>query len=590
MSLHDPKYLDQETYQQIFAKHETYRIFTPLIQDRNTIRFHLKEDDYQLREGLDGEELDLFFDGEMRDGFVSIFRNRPEGKVYAKSIPWEGWDNLRPVISEFPKAQIVGVDRMGQVMRLGGKESAVEQAVGEMVFDTTVIEGYVYLIGRGKVWRRDAVDTYTLIAEFGGKQPRIFRRIAGIAANDFYVADEQGDLFHFDGHQLNPTSFQPRKFLKEKVVHQSPTIYENQPEPEQITGIAHFAPNELYLGTSTGRVLAQTLAGWIELNRSQPEQMTYPIRNIVKCQERIFVATGFWGRYNILNRWQQKHLWEIKGNEIQLADVSEEVHDFAEVLDAKDDVLVVAGSRGALLWDGVQWEVLIDAQAYHTLSAEQLEVIEAHQAATASEELSYEQGLENISNKTGVLVTEMANKLEELKDSPKYWMSGLPPLITREGWHAEGFEILSDREVQVIEGDLSCGKCMEFYGPLTLVFGNVSAQNLIIEGEVLIQGNLQVENVIYAYSESMGKLWVGGDLQARTWLSLGQKLEVRGAVSVEHFCTQQSFGYQMEQFPEDQDFITDLDEHLVPELFKDEALDFEELLMRIEKNEAILRS
>jgi hypothetical protein len=88
----------------------------------------------------------------------------------------------------------------------------------------------------------------------------------------------------------------------------------------------------------------------------------------------------------------------------------------------------------------------------------------------------------------------------------------------------------------------------------------------------------------------MGKLWVSGNLQARTWLSLGQQLEVRGAVSVEHFCTQQSFGYQMEQFPKDQDFITDLDEHLVPELFKDGALDFEELLMRIEKNEEILRS
>ena len=590
MSLHDPKYLDQETYNQIFAKHETYRIFKPLIQDRNTLRFHLKEDDYQLREGLDGEELDLFFDGEMRDGFVSIFRDRPEGKVFAKSIPWEGWDNLRPVISEFPKAQIVGVDRMGQVMRVGGGEAVVEQAVGEMVFDTTVIDGYVYLIGTGKIWRRDAVDTYTLIAELGGKQPRIFRRIAGIAANDFYVADEQGDLFHFDGQQLTPTSFQHRKLLKEKVVHHSPTIYENQPEPEQITCIAHFAPNELYLGTSTGRILAQTPAGWIELKRSQPEQMTYPIRSIVKCQERIFVATGFWGRYNILNRWQQKHLWEIKGNEIQLADVPEEVHDFAETLDAKDGVLLVAGSRGALLWDGVQWEVVIDAQAYHILSAEQLEVIEADQAAKASEELSYEQVLENISNKTGVLVAEMSNKLEELKDSPKYWMSGLPPLITREGWHAEGFEILSAKEVQVIQGDLSCGKCLEFYGPLTLVFGNVSAQNLIIEGEVLIQGNLQVENVIYAYSESMGKLWVGGDLQSRTWLSLGQQLEVRGAVSVEHFCTQQSFGYQMEQFPEDQDFITDLDEHLAPELFKDKALDFEELLMRIEKNEAILRS
>ncbi|MBK9490267.1 MAG: hypothetical protein IPO07_16930 [Haliscomenobacter sp.] len=161
MSLHDPKYLDQETYNQIFAKHETYRIFKPLIQDRNTLRFHLKEDDYQLREGLDGEELDLFFDGEMRDGFVSIFRDRPEGKVFAKSIPWEGWDNLRPVISEFPKAQIVGVDRMGQVMRVGGGEAVVEQAVGEMVFDTTVIDGYVYLIGTGKIWRRDAVDTYS---------------------------------------------------------------------------------------------------------------------------------------------------------------------------------------------------------------------------------------------------------------------------------------------------------------------------------------------------------------------------------------------------------------------------------------------
>lgn len=590
MSLYDPKYLDQETYNQIFAKHETYRIFKPLIQDRNTLRFHLKEDDYQLREGLDGEELDLFFDGEMRDGFVSIFRNRPEGKVFAKSIPWEGWDNLRPVISEFPKAQIVGVDRTGQVMRVGGGEAVVEQAVGEMVFDTTVIDGYVYLIGRGKIWRRDAADTYTLVAELGGKQPLIFRRIAGIAANDFYVADEQGALFHFDGQQLNPTSFQHRKLLQEKIVHQSPTIYENKPEPEQITCIAHFAPNELYLGTSTGRVLAQTTAGWIELKRSQPEQMTYPIRNIVKCQERIFVVTGFWGRYNILNRQEQKHLWEIIGNKVQLANVPEEVHDFAETLDAKDGVLLVAGSRGALLWDGIQWEVVIDVQAYHTLSAEQLEVIEADQAAKAIVEGDYEQVLADIRSKTGALTAEMSTKLEELKDSPKYWMSGLPPLLIREGWHAEGFEILSDKEVQVIQGDLSSGKCLEFYGPLTLVFGNVSAQNLIIEGEVFIQGNLQVENVIYAYSESMSKLWVGGDLQAKTWLSLRQQLEVHGAVAVEHFCTQQSIGYRMDQFPEDQEFITDLDEHLVPELFKDGALDFEELLMRIEKNEAILRS
>jgi hypothetical protein len=378
--------------------------------------------------------------------------------------------------------------------------------------------------------------------------------------------------------------------LRNKVVHQSPTIYENQPEPEQITSIAHFAPNELYLGTSTGRVLAQTTAGWIELKRSQPEQMTYPIRNMVKCQERVFVVTGFWGRYNILNRWQQKHLWEIKGNAVQLADVPEEVHDFAETLDAKDDVLLVAGSRGALLWDGIQWEVVIDAQAYHTLSAEQLEVIEADQAAKAIVEGDYEQVLSDIRSKTGALTAEMSTKLEELKDSPKYWMSGLPPLIIREGWHAEGFEILSDKDIQVIQGDLSCGKCLEFYGPLTLIFGNVSAQNIIIEGEVFIQGNLQVENVIYAYSESMGKLWVGGDLQAQTWLSLGQQLEVRGAVSVEHFCTQQSFGYQLEQFPEDQEFITDLDEHLAPELSKDGALDFQELLMRIEKNEAILRS
>lgn len=590
MSLHDPKYLDQETYNQIFAKHETYRIFKPLIQDRNTLRFHLKEDDYQLREGLDGEELDLFFDGEMRDGFVSIFRNRPEGKVFAKSIPWEGWDNLRPVISEFPKAQIVGVDRMGQVMRVGGGEAVVEQAVGEMVFDTTVIDGYVYLIGGGKIWRRDAADTYTLIAERNDNQALIFRRIAGIAANDFYVADEQGDLFHFDGQQLNATSFQPKQFMGNKVVHQSPTIYENQPEPEQITCIAHFSTDEVYLGTSMGRVLVQTPTGWTELKRNLPEKMNFPIRNIVKCQSRIFVVTGFWGRYNILNRREQKHLWEIIGNVVQLADVPAEVHDFAETLDAKDGVLLVAGSRGALLWDGVQWEVVIDAQAYHILSTEQLEVIEADQAAKAIVEGDYEQVLADIHSKTGALTAEMSAKLEEVKDSPKYWMSGLPPLLIREGWHAEGFEILSDKEVLVIQGDLSCGKCLEFYGPLTLVFGNVNAQNLIIEGEVFIQGNLQVENVIYAYSESMGKLWVGGDLQARTWLSLGQQLEVRGAVSVEHFCTQQSFGYQMEQFPEDQDFITDLDKCLVPELFKDGALDFEELLMRIEKNEAILRN
>jgi len=589
MSLLKPDYLDQEAYQKIFARHETYCIFRGMVQDRNTLRFHLKEDDYQLREGLDGEELDLFFDGEMRDGFVTIFRDHPEDKVYAKSIPWEGWDQLRPVISEYPKTQIVGIDRMGQVMRLGGGEATVEQAVGEMVFDTSAIEGYVYLIGQGKIWRRDEVDTYTLIAELQTKNPRTFKRISGISANDFYVVDDQGNLFHFDGQQLNPTSFNSKQFLFSKVVHQSPTIYDNQPEPEEITCIAHFSKESLYLGTSTGRILAQTSDGWIELQRSQPDQMTYPIRNIVQCQERIFVVTGFWGRYNILNRWNQKYLWEIQGNEILLADVPGDVHDFAETLDAKDGVLLIAGRRGAVLWGGAQWEVLIDAQAYHTLSAEKLQTIEADQLDKAGVEDTYQLALEKIRTRTEPISIEMGNKLEELKGSPKYWMSGLPPLIEREGWHNEGFEILPDKEVLVVQGNLSCDKCLEFYGPLTLIFGNVTAQNLVIEGEVLILGDLKVENVIYTYSETMAKLWISGDLKAKTWLSLGQGLEVHGAVSVDYFCTKQSFGYQMDHFPAEQDFITDLNGYLVPELFKDDELDFEELLMRVEMNQTILK-
>lgn len=590
MDLLKPNYLDQEAYQQIFAKHETYCIFRGMIQDRNTLRFHLKEDDYQLREGLEeDEELDLFFDGEMRDGFVSIFRDHPEGKVYAKSIPWEGWDQLRPVVSEFPKTQIVGIDRRGQVMRLGGGEATVEEAVGEMVFDTTVIEGYVYLIGQGKVWRRDEVDTYTLIAELQTKEPPTFKRITGISANDFYAVDDQGNLFHFDGKQLNPTSFDPKQFLRSKVVHQSPTIYDNRPEPEQITCIAHFSKESLYLGTSTGRILTQTSDGWIELHRSQPDQMTYPIRNIVQCQERIFAVTGFWGRYNLLNRWQQKHLWEVKDDEIRLANVPDVVHDFAETLDAKDGVLLVAGRRGAVLWDGAQWEVVIDAQAYHTLSAEKLQAIEADQLAKAGVEDTYQLALEKIRTRTEPISIEMGNKLEALKDSPKYWMSGLPPLVEREGWHSEGYEILPDKEVLIIHGNLSGDKCLEFYGPLTLVFGNVTAQNLVIEGEVLILGDLKVENVIYAYSETMAKLWVGGDLKAKTWLSLGQQLEVHGAVAVEHFCTQQGFGYQMDQFPVEQDFITDLKAYLVPELFQEGSLDRDELLMWVEKNENIIQ-
>lgn len=589
MNLLKPDYLDQETYQKIFAQHETYCIFRGMIQDRNTLRFHLKEDDYQLREGLDGEELDLFFDGEMRDGFVTIFRDHPEGKVYAKSIPWEGWEHLRPVITEYPKTQIVGVDSRGQIMRLGGGEAVVEQGLGDRVFDTAVIDGYVYLIGQGKVWRREGVDTYTLIAELQTKEAPTFKRIAGISANDFYVVDDQGNLFHFDGQQLNPTSFNPKQFLHSKVVHQSPTIYDNQPEPEEITCIAHFSKESPYLGTSTGRILAQTSDGWIELKRSQPEQMSYPIRNIVQCQGRIFAVTGFWGRYNILNRWNQKYLWEIQGNEIQLADVPGDVHDFAETLDAKDGVLLVAGRRGAVLWDGEQWEVLIDSQAYHTISAEKLQEIEADQTAKTSIEDAYQRAIDNICTHAGTIATEMGNKLEELKNSPKYWMSGLPPLIEREGWHSEGFEILIDKEVLIVQGNLSCDKCLEFYGPLTLIFGNVTAQNLVIEGDVFIMGDLKVENVIYAYSETMAKLWISGDLKAKTWLSLGQGLEVHGAVSVDYFCTKGSFGYQMEQFPPKQDFITDLNECLVPELFQEERLDLEALLMRVEKNENIIR-
>lgn len=591
MDLLKPNYLDQETYRQIFAKHETYCIFRGMVQDRNTLRFHLKEDDYQLREGLEeDEELDLFFDGEMRDGFVTIFRAHPEDKVYAKSIPWEGWDQLRPVISDYPKSQIVGVDSQGQIMRLGGGESTVEQAVGERIFDTAVIAGYVYMIGLGKIWRRDAVDTYTLVYATEEKSPQAFRRIAGIAADDFYVVNDQGDLFHFDGKTLKPTSFQPKQFLKAKVVHQSPTIYDNQPEPEQITCLAHFSDQALYLGTSTGRVLAQTPTGWIELKRSQPEQMTYPIRNIVQCQGRIFTVTGFWSRYNILNRWNQKYLWEIQGQEIHAADVPSEVHDFAETLDAKDGVLLVAGRRGAVLWDGAQWEVLIDAQAYHHLSTDQLQVIEEEQAAKAEVEDNYQQLIHKINTTSTPFQAAISAKIQDLKDSPKYWISGLPQLIEQAGWHSPGFEILPEKEVLVIHGNLSAAKCLEIYGPLTLIFGDVSAQNLVVNGEVFILGNLQVENVIYAYSDEMAKLWVSGDLHAKTWLSLGERLEVQGKVGVEHLCTQQTFGYQIDQFPGEQGFITDLEAYLIPALFQEGSLNMDDLLMWVEKNENIIKS
>lgn len=590
MSLHDPKYLDQETYTQIFAKHETYRIFTPLIQDRNTLRFHLKEDDYQLREGLDGEELDLFFDGEMRDGFVTIFREHPNHKVYAKSLPWEGWEHLRPVISDFPKQQIVGVDRQGQIMRLGGNESAMEPSLGERVLATAAIAGYVYMVGLGKIWRRDEVGAYTLLFDESGRKRKVFRRIAGIAADDIYVATEQGELFHFDGKTLRETNFDPKKQLQAKTIHQSPTIYDNTPEPEQITCIACISSEQIYLGTSTGRVFKKTQQNWELLSSSHPEHFVYPIRNIASSHGRIFLVTGFWGRYNILNRYNHKFLWEISPDRIQLAEVPEVVHEFAETLDAKDEVMVLAGKRGAVLWDGAQWEVLIDSESYHTLSETQLQEIEQKEAIESEKNQTYSILSDKINSSNSPFTAEMLGQLSDVENSPKYWMSGLPAVIEKVGEHSEGFEIFPSRVIQVIHGDLSCSKCMEFCGVLTLVFGNVSAQNLVLEGHVFIIGNLKVENTIYANPEENAKLWVSGDLSARTWLSFGQQLEVIGQVTVESFCTAQPFGYRIENFPLDQDFITDLKAALLPELLQAGEINFEELLMQVEKNETILRS
>lgn len=374
MEIHYAKYLDKTTLKRIFKPRKTilgkllhgrnYQIDRGLIQNRNIIWFYFREE-YKEK------DVPYLAYTIMSEGFLCIDRSRPkeERVEYILGIGLLFSNHCWMAIAEKPDFRVIGVRKLpatpnrraiGKVLQLNGQEIvfATNHKSG-VTYGITTLGGYVYCVNcvsqtktthNNKVLKYIAPDTWETVCEYKGEDPTVagpveFKLIGGIAEDDFYVVTKSGNVLHFDGTALRETSFTP--------VPDDPA-----------TCIGQFSAGEVYLVTGGGRVFAKKGDRWQELAAEQPGNPRYPVYHMVKYQGRVFLASSplDWPMTSKEHPQpgDKKFVWEIKEDKVVKADFPEDIHRFAETLDVRDEVLLVAGKRGAALWDGTDWEVLLE--------------------------------------------------------------------------------------------------------------------------------------------------------------------------------------------------------------------------------------
>ncbi|MDC0008170.1 hypothetical protein OAE12_00510 [bacterium] len=367
--------------------------------------------------------------------------------------------------------------------------------------------------------------------------------ISGLAENDLYFIVNNYTACYFNGGKVIEADQGLKAQLRKKAFHRHPmrdgamsnfaSAFEEEKE-ETLTALGYFDKKEIYVGTSLGRIFKRKGERWDEIRVSNSlEKIEYPVRDIVFWQSKVHFVCGFTTRDEIKLRNSGLHLYAIKKDEIVSANVPKEVHRFAENLDTKDGLLLVSGKAGSVLYNGLEWEVLIDHDGYK--EATKFRPSEERLQEKAKQKAGYEA----LTSKIQALgdFGESILKEHEFPLQASIIADPYPIVYANPG---DDLSAIDSKTVVYIDGDFEYDGALIAEFPMLVINGDLKVKNLAVLSFMYVTGNIQVSNTIYTereYDEVSPaievSLGVNGSLSAKKWLYVAIKPKISGALAVD---------------------------------------------------------
>ena len=551
------EYLSNERYAEIFTKNEGYFINRGIIESPDVFHFLCDEINPEDREDYD-EEIEAF-DSEHYNGIVTV-RTKNKEKASACSLGWNGFSYLRMIPFN---GVLLLVDYYGEMATYShsGDDATLGNISAHVAPEKVVhlkgdnvptkalstINGKTYIGILGGILECISPSEFKEILDYQESkktdQRPMVTHISGLAENDLYFIVDNYTACYFNGSKVIEADQGLKAQLRKKAFHRHPirdgsmSSFANgfdEERAESLTALGYFDNNELYIGTSLGRILKWKGDTWSEIELSQSvEKIDYPVRDIVFWQDRVHFVCGFTTRDEIMQRSSGLHLYAIENEEIILANVPEAVHRFSENLDAKEGILLVSGKAGSVLYNGSEWEVLIDRDGYE--EATKFRPNEARVQEKATQKAGYDELKTRIQS-----LGDIGDKILKEHDFPLKASIIANPYPIAYAKSGDDLSIINSETVIYIDGDYEYDGALIAEFPLLVINGDVKVKNLAVLSFMYVTGNIQVSDAIYTEREydevspAIGvSLSVKGSLSAKEWLYVAINPKISGAIAVE---------------------------------------------------------
>ncbi|WP_338848513.1 hypothetical protein V8J88_06395 [Massilia sp. W12] len=259
--------------------------------------------------------------------------------------PWgiaelKGMLNMKASVAYQPKEQFVGFSLNHHIYAIGSGEVGFEKDLSSGKNDagewagmrggavkSKTIDGWLWIVGSGRsVMRRQGNNTWewhSAIPDRSLMDDGGFEDIDGFSSTDIYAAGGHGDVWHFDGKTWRAIPF---------------------PSNMSLETVCCAGDGMVYIGADEGAVFQGRGEQWKLIHRGDT---TLSYTDLVWYQDRVW-GTSDYG------------VWHIQNGKVKRAHLPDGVRVCAGHLSAADGVLLLAGQYGATLFDGKQWNRIID--------------------------------------------------------------------------------------------------------------------------------------------------------------------------------------------------------------------------------------
>lgn len=302
-----------------------------------SIIYLLGRQEYELEEGDSDPD-----ESEVVKRFSNIFLDRPESERYG-CTDLTGFRITNIEVSQVPQPHAVAVDYKADVFARAKGLTGLEDRVP---FDDETgpqrggirrlrsVDGHVYGAGgRRSVCRREGPNHWVPLWDKSLPLPKVKRKvdendygfddIHGFSANDLYAVGGEGDVWHYDGKRWKQIPF---------------------PSNMDLYNVCCGGDGQVYIGGRSGAVFRGRENRWEKIHDGG---LSLRLKDMEWYQDRVWCTNDY-------------GVWTIKDGKFEDAGLPLAIGNCAGRLAVGDGVMVLAGMYGAAMYDGQEWQMLVD--------------------------------------------------------------------------------------------------------------------------------------------------------------------------------------------------------------------------------------